>query len=147
VLCQRELTVLVLQGVDVHGSIGRLGCDVFVHGIPCHALNVVVVLGDLAYNASSLSVVYAGNVVHTSCDEEDAVWRPGKVVNLRAYRPAHGLDPPCLLVFETLFEVVRGLVLSWNPQQDVAIVAGAREHFASWTPSYHIHSLCVLYEG
>jgi hypothetical protein len=101
-------------------------------GVQCF-LEIIEQLSDRWYQGrcrTSLSVVYAGNVVHTSCDEEDAVWRPGKVVNLRAYRPAHGLDPPCLLVFETLFEVVRGVVLSWNPQQDVAIVAGAREHFA-----------------
>jgi hypothetical protein len=129
VLCQGKLAVLVLQRVDVYRSIGRLGCDVLVHGVPCYALNVVVVLGNLPYNASGLSVVDAGNVIHAACDEEDAVGRPGEVVDLRPYRPAHGLHPPCLLVFEALFEVgVGSLVLRRNPEQNVAVVTRAGKH-------------------
>lgn len=77
-----------------------------------------------------LGVVYAGNVVHATRDEEDAVGGPGQVVDFGADGPAHGLDPPCLLVFEALLEVgVRCLVLRRHPQQDVAIVARAGEQF------------------
>jgi len=80
---------------------------------------------------TSLSVVYAGNVVHTARDEEDAVWRPGQVVDLGTYGPAHGLDSPRLLVFKALLKVgVRGLVLSRDPEEDVAIVARTGQHFA-----------------
>ena len=124
-LRQRELAILVLECIDVDGSVRRLRRNVFVHGIPSYTLNVVVVLGNLSYDASSLGVVYTGNVVHTAGDEEDAVWRPGQVVDLRG-GAAHGLDPPRLLVLEALFEVVvRGLVLGRDPEQDVAVVAGA----------------------
>lgn len=80
---------------------------------------------------TSLSIVDAGNVVHAARDEEDAVWRPCEVVDLGAYGPAHGLDAPRLLVLEAFFEVcVRRLVLGGDPEQDVAVVARAREHFA-----------------
>lgn len=41
-----------------------------------------------------LGVVDASNVVHATGDEVDAVWRPGKIVDFGAYRPAHGLDSP-----------------------------------------------------
>jgi hypothetical protein len=114
--------------------LGRSGCA-RQSGVRCFLEIIEQLLGRWCQGRcrTSLSVVYAGNVVHTSCNEEDAVWRPGKVVDLGAYRPAHGLDSPCLLVFEALFEVVRGLVLSRNPEQDVAIVAGACEHFTCET--------------
>ena len=52
VLGQREVAVLVLQGVDVDGAVRRLGCNVLVHGVPGNALDVVVVLGNLPHDAS-----------------------------------------------------------------------------------------------
>jgi hypothetical protein len=112
-----------------------------------------------------LCVVYASNVVHAAGDEEDAVWRPGKVVDLGAYGSAHGLDSPCLLVLETLLEIgVRGVAVSRNPEQDVAVVSRRGQHFAcTWlavvyltslqlrrtsrAPSHHVHSLRVLDKG
>lgn len=56
-------------------------------------------MGASSDGRTSLSVVNASNVVHAAGDEEDAVRRPGKVVDLRSYRPAHGLDPPRFFVF------------------------------------------------
>lgn len=83
-------------------------------------------------NCTCLSVVYAGDVVHATCDEEDPIWRPGQVVDLRSHRPAHVLDSPCLLVLKTLLEVGLGaLVLSRDPKEDVPVVAGAGERL-SW---------------
>src|SRR5262245_63555656 len=73
-----------------------------------------------------LSVVYAGDIVHAACDEEDAIGRPGQVVYLRAHGPAHVLDPPCLLVLEAVLAeggAVR-LVLGGDPEEDVAVIAG-----------------------
>jgi len=84
----------------------------------------------LGTGRTSVSVVDAGNVVHAACDEEDAVRGPGQVVDLGAYGPAHGLDSPRLLVFEALVQVVRRLLLGGDPEQHVAVVAGAREHLA-----------------
>jgi hypothetical protein len=82
------------------------------------------------FECTCLGVIYAGNVVHAACDEEDAVWGPGQVVDLGADGPAHGLDPPCLLVFEALLKVgVRRLVLRRHPQQNVAVIARACEQF------------------
>jgi len=75
-------------------------------------------------DCTCLGVVYASNIVHAACDEEDAVWRPCKVIDLRAYGPAHGLDSPCLLILEPFFKVcVCRLVFRRNPQQDVAVVS------------------------
>lgn len=110
-------------------------------------MHVVVVLGNLPYNAPRLRVVNAGDIVHAACDEEDAVGRPCEIIDLRAYGPAHCLDTPGLLVFQTFLEVVRRLVFSGYPEQHVSIVTGAGKHLSSWTPSYNIDGLGMLYEG
>jgi hypothetical protein len=119
----------------------------------------------LISGCTCLSVVYASNIVHAACDEEDTVWGPGKIVDFRAYRPAHGLDSPRLFVFESFFEVGVGrLIICGNPEQDVAVVSRAGQHFAcgisaaipltciqtpqtSWTPSDDVDSLSVLDES
>lgn len=43
------MAVLGPQRVDVDGTVGRLCGYVFVQRIPGHALDVVIVLGDLPY--------------------------------------------------------------------------------------------------
>lgn len=147
-LSQGKLAVLRLEGVDVDRAVRGLGNDVFIEGIPSHALDVVVMFGDLSNTGSCLGVVDAGNVVHAAGDEEDAVRRPGKVVDLGPHRPAHVLDPPCLLIFEAFFKIgVCCVVFGGHPEEDVAVVAGAGERFSSWTPSDNIHGLRVFYEG
>lgn len=90
----------------------------------------MVVLSDLADQGAGLSVVDAGDVVHAARNEEHAVGRPGQVIDFRTHGAAHVLDTPCLLVFQSLFEVVVCLVLGEHPEQDVAIVAGAGQHVA-----------------
>ena len=66
---------------------------------------------------TSLGVVYTGNIVHATCDEENTVGRPGKIVDFRSYGSTHGLDSPCFFVLEAFFKVgVRGLILSRNPE-------------------------------
>ena len=79
-----------------------------------------------------LSVVYPRNVVHAACDEEDAVWRPGQIVDLGSHGAAHVLDPPCLLVFQAILPevLVEGRVLGRDPEEDVAVVSGAGEYLS-----------------
>lgn len=50
-------------------AIRRLSCNVFVQRVPCHALDIVVVLGDLADQRASSSIVYPRDVVHAPNDE------------------------------------------------------------------------------
>jgi hypothetical protein len=52
VLGERKLAIFIFQVVDVDGAIRRLCSNIFVEGIPGHALDVVVMLGNLAYNCS-----------------------------------------------------------------------------------------------
>ena len=87
-LCQGGLAILVGQTIDVDGSIGRLSGHKFIEGVPCHALDIVVVLGDLAYqrtchaplaqprntgpgavSLTSSSIVYPRDVIHAPNDE------------------------------------------------------------------------------
>lgn len=53
-LIESKLAIFGLEVVDVNGTIGRLGRDELVQGIPRYTLNVVVVLRNLsnhlAYN-------------------------------------------------------------------------------------------------
>lgn len=78
-----------------------------------------------------LGVVDAGNIVHTTCNEVHTVRRPSEIVDLRTYGSAHCADPPCLLIFQAFLEVVCiRLVLSWHPQQYVAVVASAGKYLA-----------------
>lgn len=55
VAAQRILPVFRPEGVDVNGPVGGLRCNKLVQGIPCHALDVVAMFGDLsnkhAYNS------------------------------------------------------------------------------------------------
>ncbi len=80
-----------------------------------------------------LGIVDARNVVHAAGDEEDAVGRPGEVVDLRAHGPAHVLDAPGFLVFEAFLKVgaVRG-ALGGDPQEDVSVVASRSQQLACW---------------
>lgn len=48
VLGEGELAIFGLEGVDMDGSIGGLRGDVFIEGIPSHALDVVIMLCNLA---------------------------------------------------------------------------------------------------
>lgn len=101
----------------MHGSVGRLGSDELVERIPGNTLYVMAVLGNLPYHCTCLGVVYAGNVVHAACDEELAVGRPGQVVDFRAHRPAHVLDPPRLLVFRAVIaQLLHGRGFGGNPE-------------------------------
>ena len=59
-LCKRDLAIFVLQCVNMHRSVRGLGRDVFVERVPCHALYVVVVLGNLPYNAACAMVSKCG---------------------------------------------------------------------------------------
>lgn len=128
--------------------IGRLCRNVLIQGIPSYALHIMIVFGNLAYNRACLSIIDACNVIHAASDKEDAVRRPRQIIYFRSNGPAHGLDSPCLLIFEAFFEVgMRSLVVSRNPEEHVAIIASACNHFASWTPSHHVDGLCVLHKG
>lgn len=49
---ERVMAIFRLEGVDMDGSIGGLGRDVFVQGIPSDALDVMAVLGDLSNEGS-----------------------------------------------------------------------------------------------
>lgn len=51
-LSQRELAILVLEGVYVDRSIRRLCGNELVQRVPGYALYVMVVLGDLPYDTS-----------------------------------------------------------------------------------------------
>lgn len=51
---QGVLAVFRLQGVDVNGSVGRLGCNVLVERIPRDALDVVAMLCDLTNEGTCL---------------------------------------------------------------------------------------------
>lgn len=111
VVAQGVVAILGLQGVDVYGAVRGLGGDELVERIPCHALDVVVMLCDLADQCAcgsrlsvkhlhqdpplhrraagpaihtTCSVVDASNIVHAANDEIVAVWGPGKVVDLGA---------------------------------------------------------------
>lgn len=50
-----------------------------------HVIEQLSRLGGWNGPRTSLCIVYASNVVHAACDEEDAVGRPGQVVYFRAY--------------------------------------------------------------
>lgn len=130
------------------GPVGGLCCDIFVERIPSDTLNVMVVFRDLSHAGSSLGIVYSSNVVHAPGDEEYAVRRPSEIVYLRPHGPAHVFDPPCFLVLEAFLEVrMQCLILSWHPKEDIAVVACGCQGLSSGTPSDHVHSLCMLYEG
>ena len=165
----------------MHGAVGRLGSYELVERIPGHALDVVAMLGNLpdhdawmcledgwvagpGKGCTCLGVVYAGNVVHASCDEKLAVGRPGKVVDFRAHGPAHVLYSPCLFILGSVIaQLLHGRVFGRDPEQDDAIVAGRGKDLAwevsdwtrslhrvvhtFWSPSHHVHSLRVLREG
>ena len=45
---ERELAVIGAKFVDVNGSIGGLCRNKFIEGVPCDALDIVTMLGDLA---------------------------------------------------------------------------------------------------
>ena len=121
VRAERVLAVFGLERVDVDGSVGGLGRNVFVQGIPGDALDVVAMFGDLPDESAwrdSVSVVLAdwrctvpcdarlrgcltclgvvdpGNIVHAADDEVHGVRGPGQVVNLSAARATHVLRPP-----------------------------------------------------
>lgn len=49
IVAECVVAVLGLEGVDVHRTVGGLCGNILVEGIPCHALDVVVVFGDLTY--------------------------------------------------------------------------------------------------
>nr|POE77785.1 hypothetical protein CFP56_09428 [Quercus suber] len=166
VLGEGELAILGLERVDVHGAVGGLGGDVLVQGIPGDALDVVVVLGDLADDAAVAGAVDAGDVVHAAGDEELSVGGPGQVVDLgAARRTTHGLDAPVLEIVGVILAQagLHGGIVRGGPQQDIAIVsgrgqqfsyggwfsdaAGARGRLTARTPSHDVDGLGVLGEG
>lgn len=124
VIAECVVTIFGLEGVDVHRTVGGLRGDVLVQRIPCHTLDVVIVLSDLAYQCAGSSIVDAGNVVHASDDEIVTVWRPGKVVDLGARGAAHMLSTPALLVVEALTAEGGIGILGWHPYYNIAVVTG-----------------------
>ena len=47
VVVKRIAPILVLERVDVHGSIGRLSGYIFIERIPSYTLDIVAMLGNL----------------------------------------------------------------------------------------------------
>jgi hypothetical protein len=130
-------------------------------------LSVVCLVAAEAVRHTCLSVVDASNVVHAASDEIDAVRGPSQIIYFRSRRATHGLDSPCLLVFQSIFSEVCGMegcVFGGHPEQNVSVVSSRREHF-TWsivrlgldeegtrqthtfgTPSYYVDGLGVFGE-
>lgn len=53
------MTILGFESIDVNGAIRGLSCNVLIEGIPCHALNVVVMLRNLTYKLSCVDLACA----------------------------------------------------------------------------------------
>lgn len=114
----------------MYRSIGRLGRNVLVQGVPADALDVMAVLSNLADQSPRAGIVDASNVVHTADDEVYGVGGPGQIVDLSAAGPTHMLGPPRLLVLELVrAKVVRGCVAGY-PEYHVAVVAGGSQSLA-----------------
>lgn len=85
----------------------------------------------LGASCTCLSVVDSGNVVHTTCDEENTIRGPCQIIYLGANGAAHELYSPVLLVFRTVVQVgLACLVLVGDPEEDVAIVASRGQYLA-----------------
>lgn len=76
VIVQSILAVLCLERVNMYRSVRGLSSDVFVEGIPGHALDIMTVLGYLSYEGVGADIVDTSYVVHASDNEVVRVWRP-----------------------------------------------------------------------
>jgi hypothetical protein len=112
ILREGVLAILCFERVDVNGSIGGLGRDVFIEGIPSYTLDVVAMLGDLSNKGSCtrrqnvdsyiprrwpltcVGAIDSSNVVHATNDKVVAVRGPGEVVDLGTAGTAHVFCPP-----------------------------------------------------
>jgi len=70
-----------------------------------------------------MRIIYPGDVVHASGDEEHAVRGPGEIIYLRARRPAHGPFSPCFLVLGVVLSECRTGIICRYPEDDCAVVS------------------------
>ncbi len=131
-----ELRCIRSRGPMRH--LAHSGC-VRQSGVPrilCLTVSFVPLSSTISSHTSSC-IVDASDVVHAAYDEICAVGRPCEVVNLGAAGPAHVLRPPCLLVFQAVGAEGGGVevVLGWNPENDIAVVAGRSQELA-WKVQY-----------
>lgn len=86
----------------MNGSIRGLSRDILVQRIPCDALNVMTVFGNLTDEHTCASIVYTSDIVHATNHKVGSIGRPGEIVYLGTCRAEHMLRPPCLLILNAL---------------------------------------------
>lgn len=112
------------------GAVAGLRGDELVERIPSNALDVVVVLGDLADDVAVLDIDDASDKVGASDSQSLAVGTPGHVVELLLCGTAHELDSPEFFL-ELTFAIEGGsdvakagfAAVAGHPEEDVAVVA------------------------